>query len=93
MHHIFNCVHSVSQLYFTAYSEVERLERVVSQIMYSTRRLPGFGLTDGEGMERLWSFLRRFARVTKEMTRSHRLDLLTDGLLHYQRRKTADLGQ
>ncbi|MEQ2297458.1 hypothetical protein AMECASPLE_034829 [Ameca splendens] len=23
------------------------------QIMYSTRRLPGFGLTDGEGMERL----------------------------------------
>ncbi|GAA6111800.1 uncharacterized protein LOC120485855 isoform X2 [Tachysurus ichikawai] len=38
------------------------------QIKYSTRRLDGFGLTDGEGMERLWSFLRRFARVTKEMT-------------------------
>lgn len=64
----------------------------VHQIMYSTRRLPGFGLTDGEGMERLWSFLRRFSRVTKEMTPSHRLDLLTDALLYYGRRKSADLG-
>ncbi|CAM4708570.1 unnamed protein product [Leuciscus chuanchicus] len=61
------------------------------QIKYSTRRLSGFGLTDGEGMERLWSFLRRFARVTKEMTPSHRLDLLTDALLHYGRRKSNDL--
>ncbi|XDV22763.1 hypothetical protein PO909_027590 [Leuciscus waleckii] len=61
------------------------------QIKYSTRRLEGFGLTDGEGMERLWSFLRRFARVTKEMTPSHRLDLLTDALLHYGRRKSTDL--
>ncbi|KAG5283607.1 hypothetical protein AALO_G00043950 [Alosa alosa] len=40
-------------------------------------------------MERLWSFLRRFARVTKEMTPS--LDLLTDGLLHYGRRKSTDM--
>ncbi|XP_073672018.1 uncharacterized protein [Paramisgurnus dabryanus] len=48
------------------------------QIKYSTRWLDGFGLTDGEGMKRLWSFLQRFARVTKEMTPSHRLDLLTD---------------
>lgn len=56
------------------------------------QRASGFGLTDGEGMERLWSFLRRFARVTKEMTPSHRLDLLTDALLHYGRRKSTDLG-
>ncbi|KAK2821370.1 hypothetical protein Q7C36_020713 [Tachysurus vachellii] len=61
------------------------------EIKYSTRRLDGFGLTDGEGMERLWSFLRRFARVTKEMTPSHRLDLLTDALLHYGWRKSTDL--
>ncbi|XP_049331675.1 uncharacterized protein LOC111195712 isoform X3 [Astyanax mexicanus] len=61
------------------------------QIMYSTRRLDGFGLTDGEGMERLWSFLRRFARITKEMTPSHRMDLLTDALLHYGWRKATDL--
>ncbi|XP_073729006.1 uncharacterized protein [Misgurnus anguillicaudatus] len=61
------------------------------KIKYSTRWLDGFGLTDGEGMERLWSFLQRFARVTKEMTPSHRLDLLTDALLHYGRRKSTDL--
>ncbi|XP_040927240.1 uncharacterized protein LOC114857791 isoform X2 [Betta splendens] len=61
------------------------------QVLYSTRRLKGFGLTDGEGMERLWSFLRRFARVTKEMSPSHRLDLLTEALLYYGRRKSADI--
>ncbi|XP_077069109.1 uncharacterized protein LOC143721983 [Siphateles boraxobius] len=42
-------------------------------------------------MERMRSFLRRFARVTKEMAPSHRLDLLTDALLHYGRRKSTDL--
>ncbi|XP_056114586.1 uncharacterized protein LOC130090966 [Rhinichthys klamathensis goyatoka] len=52
----------------------------------------GLGSQTGkEGMERLWSFLRRFARVTKEITPSHRLDLLTDALLHYGRRKSTDL--
>lgn len=45
----------------------------------------GFGLTDGEVMERLWSFLRRFLRMTKEMRPAHRVDVLTDGLLHYCR--------
>ncbi|XP_047671916.1 uncharacterized protein LOC113663663 isoform X2 [Tachysurus fulvidraco] len=33
----------------------------------------------------------RFARVTKEMTPSHRLDLLTDALLHYGWSKSTDL--
>ncbi|XP_035690811.1 uncharacterized protein LOC118425820 isoform X2 [Branchiostoma floridae] len=61
------------------------------QLNYSTRRLPGFGLTDGEAVERMWAFLRRFSRITKEMTPTRRLDLLTDGLLHYSRRKTLDI--
>ncbi|XP_019643793.1 PREDICTED: uncharacterized protein LOC109484877 [Branchiostoma belcheri] len=61
------------------------------QILYSPRRMEGFGLTDGEGMERLWSYLRPFFRVTKEMTPSHRLDLLTDATLHYARRKSTDI--
>ncbi|KAI8498153.1 hypothetical protein Bbelb_240970 [Branchiostoma belcheri] len=60
-------------------------------ILYSPRRMEGFGLTDGEGMERLWSYLRPFFRVTKEMTPSHRLDLLTDATLHYARRKSTDI--
>ena len=40
-------------------------------------------MTDGEGVERLWSFLRRFSSVTKEMSAHKRTDVLTDGLLHY----------
>ncbi|XP_078659031.1 uncharacterized protein LOC144904191 isoform X1 [Branchiostoma floridae x Branchiostoma belcheri] len=61
------------------------------QILYSTRRKEGFGLTDGEGMERIWSHLRPFYRITKEMTPSHRIDLLTDAALHYARRKATDI--
>ncbi|XP_072022354.1 uncharacterized protein [Amphiura filiformis] len=60
-------------------------------VRYSTRWLPGFGLTDGEEMERMWAFMRRFSFTTKEMTPSHRIDLLTDGLLHYRRRKVSDI--
>lgn len=53
------------------------------QFQYSPRNVSGFGLTDGEGVERLWSYLRRFSRMTKEMRPSHRIDVLTDALLHY----------
>ncbi|XP_066272594.1 uncharacterized protein [Branchiostoma lanceolatum] len=62
------------------------------QILYSTRRQEGLGLTDGEGMERIWSYLRPFFRTTKEMTPTHRQDLLTDALLHYAKRKSTDIG-
>ncbi|KAI8493957.1 hypothetical protein Bbelb_283040 [Branchiostoma belcheri] len=36
-------------------------------------------------------YLRPFFRTTKEMTPSHRLDLLTDAILHYTRRKSTDI--
>ncbi|XP_066264562.1 uncharacterized protein [Branchiostoma lanceolatum] len=61
------------------------------QLKYSTRRRAGFGLTDGESVERLWAYLRRFARTTKEMSPSRRIDLLTDALIHYSMRKTIDM--
>ena len=38
-------------------------------------------MSDGETMERLWSYLRRFYRMTKEMRASHRTDVLTSALL------------
>ena len=41
----------------------------------------GFGLSDGEGMERLWSYMRRFSAMTKEMQPSHRIDVLTDAIV------------
>ncbi len=51
--------------------------------MYSPTHAKGMGLSDGEGMERLWSYLRRFARMTKEMRPAHRIDILTHALLCY----------
>lgn len=62
------------------------------QIKYSPRRLNGFGLTDGEVLERLWSFLRRFGKMTKEMRPNHRVDVLTDALLFYGKKRSANLG-
>ena len=56
------------------------------QVFFNPRRLTGFGLSDGEVMERIWSFARRFARMTKEMRPSHRIDILTDALMYYCRR-------
>ncbi|XP_028417790.1 uncharacterized protein LOC114542444 isoform X2 [Dendronephthya gigantea] len=55
------------------------------QLQYSPRRVDGFGLTDGEQLERLWSYLRRFGKMTKEMRPSHRIDVLSDAILHYSR--------
>ena len=62
------------------------------QVTYSPRCLAEFGLTDGEAMERLWSFLRPFSKITKEMTDCHRVDLLTDALLHYREKKLEKIG-
>ena len=43
-------------------------------------------------MERLWSYLKRFAKSTKEMRPSHRIDVLTSALLHYASRVRLNLG-
>ena len=43
-------------------------------------------------MERLWSHMRRYSRMTKEMRPSHRVDVLTDGLLHCARKAATNLG-
>ncbi len=58
----------------------------------SPRRLQGFGLVDGEQLERLWSYLRLFAKITKEMTPDHRLDLLTMAVLNYRQQKISEMG-
>ena len=40
-------------------------------------------MSDGETMERLWYYLRRFSRMTKEMRPSHRIDVLCSALIYY----------
>jgi hypothetical protein len=45
---------------------------------YSPRYLGGFGLTDGEGIERFWSYLGEFTKLTRGMTKANRqMTLLT----------------
>ncbi|EMD37963.1 hypothetical protein CERSUDRAFT_48433 [Gelatoporia subvermispora B] len=46
------------------------------QIVYNPRLCPGFGLRDGEGVERLWSRLRVFIPVTRTSGRSRRIWIL-----------------
>jgi hypothetical protein len=62
------------------------------QVKFSPRRLKGAGLFDGEGVERLWSFLGKFSLITKEMTPENRKDLLVEALLHYTRKLRHSLG-
>ena len=56
------------------------------------RNIVEFGLSDGEGVERLWSYMRRFAPMTKEMRPSHRTDVLTDALKYYARSSYCNIG-
>lgn len=66
---------------------------ITYQIQFSPRRQKGYGLTDGEGIERLWSFLRGFSSMTKEMSAGRRADILTDALLHYSARQLQQFGK
>ena len=62
------------------------------KVQLSPRYKEGFGMTDGEVMERLWSHMRRFSRMTKEMRPSHQIDVLTDTLLCCAHKAAASLG-
>ena len=50
---------------------------IATDMEYGPLYTNGIGLSDGEMMERLWSYLRQFSRMTKEMNPSHRIDVLT----------------
>lgn len=56
------------------------------QVELSPRRIDGVGLTDGEGVERLWAYLRGYSAMTKEMGAEKRIDVLTQALLFYAQR-------
>lgn len=62
------------------------------QVSYSPRRSKNVGLTDGEGVERFWSFLRMFSSITKEMSVDKRSDALTDASIHYGEHLVAKYG-
>lgn len=56
------------------------------QMKYSIFYQEGSGFSNGEQCERLWSYLRCFSSMTREMTAAHRQDALTDALLYYSRK-------
>ena len=60
------------------------------QVSFGPLRCDGIGLSDG--MERLWSYLRRYGRMTKEMRPSHRIDILVHTLVHYGMKTSEILG-
>jgi hypothetical protein len=60
--------------------------------LLSPQRKKDFGLTDGEMLEQPWTYIRGFGKMTKEMRLSHRIDVLTDALLHYGKRTSDKIG-
>ncbi|GBC40564.2 hypothetical protein GLOIN_2v1886648 [Rhizophagus irregularis DAOM 181602=DAOM 197198] len=52
------------------------------QLNYHPRACNSIGLTDGESLERLWSYLGRFSSTTRYMRPHHRLDILEKGIQH-----------
>ena len=48
-------------------------------------------MVDGEVLERLWSYLRLFRKMTKEMTASHREDILSDALFFYAKKQRSKI--
>ena len=61
-------------------------------MLFGPLRCDGVGLSDGETMERMWSYLRRFGKMTKEMRPAHRRDILTHALVNYGMKAKEKLG-
>jgi len=81
--HVLEC--QVSCMCIVSYSHL-------FQNKFNPRNITGFGLSDGEGVERLWAYLRSFTSMTKEMRPSHRVDVLSDALRHYRQKTTEKIG-
>ena len=49
-------------------------------------------MVDGEVLERLWSYLKQFKKMTKEMSVSHREDIISDALFYLCEKQRSRLG-
>ncbi|KAI8390063.1 hypothetical protein BD560DRAFT_442639 [Blakeslea trispora] len=57
------------------------------QMQYNPRYIDHFGLTDGEGIERFWSYTSQFIAMTRSMSKDRRQLLLTGATIHYAEEK------
>ncbi|PKY55333.1 hypothetical protein RhiirA4_329301, partial [Rhizophagus irregularis] len=62
------------------------------QCIYHPRKREGFGLTDGEWLERLWSYLGKFTKTTRIMTPSYRKFILSLALDHFAETRIQKIG-
>ena len=65
---------------------------VKCQLKYHPRIQEDIGLTDGESLERIWSYLGKFVLNTKHMRPAHRLDILSLAIQHISQKMIYDLG-
>lgn len=73
---------------FHAYAHTPSCQKI-----YHPRTIESIGLTDGESLERLWSYLGKFVNITKYMKSNHRLDILGMALEHVYQKLIKNLGK
>ncbi|KAI8136608.1 hypothetical protein BJV82DRAFT_639185 [Fennellomyces sp. T-0311] len=54
------------------------------QVQYHPRYQKGMALTDGEGLERVWSYLGNYVSVTRQMTSQRRQCTLDNAIKHFR---------
>ncbi|KAI8136552.1 hypothetical protein BJV82DRAFT_477080, partial [Fennellomyces sp. T-0311] len=54
------------------------------QVQYHPRYQNGMALTDGEGLERVWSYLGNYVSVTRQMTSQRRQCTLDNAIKHFR---------
>jgi hypothetical protein len=62
------------------------------QVKYNPRFNDWWGLSDGEGLERFWSFMSPLVSTLRVSTRLHRLNSIQARAEHYSAQLTASLG-
>lgn len=62
------------------------------QVKFNPRFIEGFGFTDGEGMERLWSYLSGFIKQTRNMSKENRKLTLLLGVRYFTNAKNKNFG-
>jgi hypothetical protein len=72
---------------FHAYAHTSKCQQ-----KYHPRVIKSVGLTDGESLERLWSYLGKFAKTTKHMKSGHRLDIIETALEFLYQKSIEKLG-
>ncbi|POV98420.1 hypothetical protein PSTT_14428 [Puccinia striiformis] len=61
------------------------------QLDFHPRFNKGWGLSDGEGLERMWSYLSPLVSPLRYATRNHRLEAISHRLKHHNKKSVAQL--